>query len=248
MARYEQIAQLPNNEVKCTLCDDIIHNSGRLMEAHLHEKKHKELYMKSLMTTNNIIIRTVDLFCHICNHNISTSELISHVQSNSHQNNYSSIQKLVSLDGSFVDLPEAKSSDPFVYCMICDRSIEFMYVSVQNHITSQIHKEAKAMVLQPLNGIFAVEGHDQYLWCKVCQKFFDNYIEVIFQHVYESEHAKKMEKLLRLISGQNIEIEKYFQDYEDHTEFCAKCKIVVPCNMDNLQSHIKGRKHLKSSS
>lgn len=99
------------------------------------------------------------------------------------------------------------------------------------------------MVLQPLNGIFSVEGNDDYLWCKLCQIFFDNYVELIFQHIEESEHAKTMRKILRLIDGENITIDNYLQSPKQDKAFCKKCSIEVPCNVDNLQRHINGKKH-----
>lgn len=240
MAYYEDIAIMPNNFLKCVLCDEIMENNDRLIESHIDSRQHREQYMRRLMSHNSIITRSTEPFCQLCNHDVNIAELTHHVQSALHSKNLSSLIELIENDGKFIQIPDKNNC---IYCCICNSQINFTLELVKSHLESAKHKRARAMVLQPLNGIFSVEGNDDYLWCKLCQIFFDNYVELIFQHIEESEHAKTMRKILRLIDGENITIDNYLQSPKQDKAFCKKCSIEVPCNVDNLQRHINGKKH-----
>lgn len=240
MAYYEDIAIIPNNFLRCTLCDEIMENIDKVIESHLDNRKHRESYMKRLMSRNSLFIKNAELFCALCNHSIEISNLTRHVESSNHCRNLFAVKEVIEKDGKFTEISDDKNC---IYCYICNSEIEFGLQSVMNHLTTTRHSRTKSMVLQPLNGIFSVEDSNDYLWCKICQVFFDNYVELIIQHVEDSEHATTMRKILRLIDGQNVNIDNYLQSLRQDKAFCNKCKIEVPCNVDNLQSHVNGKKH-----
>lgn len=240
MAYYEDLIVQPNNCLECLLCAEVMENIDRKIESHLYSRKHRECYMRRLMARNSMFIKNTELFCHLCNHNVGISNLTHHVESTHHCKTLDRIKEFIEKDGNFLEISD---NDNSINCCICNSLIEFTLESVEGHVTSAKHCRAKVMVLQPLNGIFSVEDHNEYLWCKLCQKFFDNYVELILKHVEESEHAQTMRKLLRLINGQNITIDNFLQCLSQDKAFCKKCEIEVPCNVDNLQRHINGKKH-----
>lgn len=240
MAYYEDIALIPNNFLKCILCEEVIENKTSAIESHIEGRSHRELYMKRLMSKNSIVIQNSELFCCVCNQPVKIDQLTQHANTTSHTVILSRLDEIIKKDGRFMQIPDNSEN---IQCLICNSDINFNLASVEEHAQSEKHKRAKSMVLQPLNGIFSVEDHDEYLWCKICQKFFDNYVELIIQHVEDSEHSKAMSKLYRLIDGQHINIDGYLRSPRQDKANCNKCNIEVPCNVDNLQRHINGKKH-----
>lgn len=90
-----------------------------------------------------------------------------------------------------------------------------------------MHRRARSIAVQLYNGIFSVEESDDDLWCKICQVYFENYIEVIFEHVDENKmHLARLKNLLYLINGEDISIENYLTDPKEHATwkflFCHK--------------------------
>ncbi|PZC81305.1 hypothetical protein B5X24_HaOG212917 [Helicoverpa armigera] len=249
MAYHADIVVDQNGKTKCGLCKIFIRDSDIYIEEHLGDKEHTKMFMKRLMVQNNITVNGAKMKCSLCNHGGDASDFIHHIDSFQHKDALSSVKKLIEKDGGLLLLPETISNiGSSVNCLACDRCLDFTYESVKSHIESARHRRARAIAVQPSNAIFSVEDSPEDLWCKICQVYFENYIEVIFEHVDEDPvHIKNLAKIHRLIRNQNISIEKFLYDPKEDKALCKQCKIEVPCNIDNLASHIKGKQHKKSA-
>ncbi|XP_069362193.1 uncharacterized protein [Maniola hyperantus] len=242
MAYYEDIA-IKDFKLMCNLCKKLFpQNDDKIIEFHLNDKNHIDLYKHRTMVQNNIIIRENHTLCGLCKENVL--DIRAHIQSKKHKDIMSLINKLIEKDGAFLELPHNIQKRTEVHCTICDHSIEFTLEFVREHINGLRHRRARAMAVQPFNGIFSVEGSDDDLWCKICQIYFENYIETIFEHVDDNkEHNIRLTKILRLIEGQNIFIDAYLTNPTEDRATCNKCNTGVACNVDNLERHIKGKRH-----
>lgn len=250
MAYYTDIIEDKNGETQCGLCKISIRNSDIFIEAHLNDTEHANKYMERLYIQNNIEVNDRELNCGLCNSVTYVSEILEHLDSPQHNDKKNQVKKLVEKDGGLLVLPENISNiGSAVDCLACDRCVDFNPEAIKSHIETPKHRRARAIAVQPSNAIFSVENSDNDLWCKICQVYFENYIEVIFEHVDEDPgHTKNLRDIYRLIKDQNINIEKYLHDPKEDKALCKQCGIEVPCNTDNLERHIRGRQHQKSSS
>lgn len=244
MAYYEDIVYGVSNKVKCRLCNAAITNNNYSIDIHLNEKSHNELYVKRLMIRNSISFNGNQKHCFMCNMNFETN-LLSHIDSLSHQNVAKKIKTLIEKDGNWLELPRSISDNCAIGCLICNKLFEYSLKSVEDHIKTIHHRRARAIALQYYNGIFSIGGSNDVLWCKICRVCLDNYIEVIFKHVDDKEHTRYLQKIRRLIEGQNIDIEPFLTDPVEDKAYCNKCNTKVSCNVDNLERHIKGKIHNK---
>ncbi|KAJ8720947.1 hypothetical protein PYW08_006412 [Mythimna loreyi] len=248
MAYHADIIVDENGKTKCGLCKVFIKDSDIYIEDHLKDTEHSDMYLQRLMIQNNIVINGKKISCLLCNQVSDVAEVLHHIDSSSHKGKMSSVKKIIEKDGGLLVLPEDITTvGSKVNCLVCDGWVEFNQEAVKTHIESAKHRRARAIVVQPLNAIFSVEGSSEDLWCKICQVYFENYIEVIFEHVDEDPiHLKNIGKLNLLIKDQNIDIEKYLHDPKEDKALCKRCGIEVPCNIDNLDRHIRGKQHLKN--
>lgn len=242
MPYYEDIIVTEDGRTLCELCEIYI-STDDMIESHLDCEKHVSLYISRLMIQNNINAEVNKAYCLICK--VDLVDLMVHIQSSQHQRLMNEINEVIEKDRSFLVLPQnLNTNGSQVYCTICNNFMIFTLESIKDHVHSLKHKRARSMAVQPFNGIFSVEEHDDYLWCKVCQIYFENYIETIFEHVDDNkEHKTRLTKILRLIEGQNITIDKYLTQANEHSATCLKCNTVVACNVDNLERHITGKRH-----
>lgn len=242
MAYYEDIIITDDGRIMCELCQIYV-PTDNMIGPHLDTSKHQNSYVARIIVQNNINIQGKRAFCSICE--VHLSDLMDHIESVEHQRLMNSIMEIVQNDGLFIKLPKnSKDNKSQLNCLICNNIVTFTLDSLKEHVGSLKHRKARSMAVQPFNGIFSVEGCDENLWCKICQVYFENYIETIFEHVDSNkEHKKRLTKILRLIEGQNIEIDKYLANPNEHTANCLKCETVVACNVDNLERHIKGKRH-----
>ncbi|XP_072945503.1 uncharacterized protein [Epargyreus clarus] len=242
MAYYEDIVDI-GGQAKCILCEVYLPDDNNYVDTHINGDQHMGLYVKRIMINNNLVLQHSKPYCLICNSVVCNLE--DHIQSNQHQQRMDEIKYMVEKDGAFLEIPtKIAHKESEVHCTICDCTVGFEIKEIKDHIQSVKHKRARAMAVQPSNGIFSVEGTDDDLFCKICQLYFENYIECIFEHVDEDEkHTQTLNKILRLIKGQNITIEKYLTNVAEDKATCNKCSIEVPCNIDNLERHVKGKKH-----
>lgn len=242
MAYYEDIIIDDDGKTMCNLCEICILDDEAI-ESHLNCKNHNDLYIQRLMIQNNVIVRENKGHCLICKENLK--DLLGHIQSFQHQGLMLQINAILEKDGGFLELPcNIRESRLNVYCTICDGYIDFSLNKLEEHIHTSKHRRARAMAVQPYNGIFSVEGSNDDLWCKICQVYFENYIEIILEHVDEDkEHNTRLTKILGLIEGQNITIDKYLTNVTEDKAMCHKCNTEVSCNADNLERHIKGKRH-----
>lgn len=250
MAYYRDIiVDEESNKLKCSLCNKIfIYDSDISVDEHLSDLEHKNMHMLRLMIENNIVVSGKKIICHLCNQGSDVSDVSDHILSIYHKDKKSSVKKLIEKDGGLMVLPkDITKNGSLINCMACDRWVDFNQGAVQSHIESERHRRARAMAVQPLNAIFSVEDNNADLWCKICQVYFENYIEVIFEHVDEDPvHLKSLKKLHLLIKDQNISIEKFLYEPKEDKALCKQCGIEVPCNIDNLDRHINGKQHIKS--
>ncbi|CAH0591600.1 unnamed protein product [Chrysodeixis includens] len=245
MAYHADVLVDGSGKTKCGLCKIFISDSNVEIERHLNDKNHVKMNMQRLMVQNNIVAHNRQVICGLCDQIFDQSSIINHINSSRHQDMKASVEELIKNDGGLLLLPENITNlGSKVNCLACDCFIDFEFASIKSHIGSAKHRRARAMAVQPMNAIFSVEDSNDDLWCKICQVYFENYIEIIFEHVDEDPvHRKKLGKLLMLINGQNISIEKFLYDPREDKAYCKKCDIEVPCNVDNLERHIKGKKH-----
>ncbi|XP_031765060.1 uncharacterized protein LOC113512051 [Galleria mellonella] len=246
MAHYEDIVE-ENGELKCILCMDRIPDNKSCIEDHLNGDKHKHQIVQKVLVKNGMVFNNNNISCLLCNQtNIPLLNGGYHINNSSvHQKLLEQIKEIVEKDGAFLNLPNDVNNDK-VHCLICDVYFSFNLYNIENHINSDLHRRARSIVVQPLNGIFSVEDSDGDLWCKICPTYFGNYIEAIFQHVdNDKNHKLELRKLLKLVEGQNISIEKFLIDPKEYNAICEKCDTKVPCNLDNLERHIKGERHRK---
>lgn len=248
MAHYEDIIVLKDSEVKCILCEKILLDNNDCIKTHLDSETHKKFYVKRLFIQNNIVAKHNCIHCFICETSFSdVSNVISHITNSKHKTLINEITRYVEDDGAFIEIPNDKDGRATAFCSICNEIVDFMYDKVKDHINSSVHRRMRSIAVQPYNGIFSIEGNEDELWCKICQVYFENYIEIIFEHVDEDlEHLKRLKKLLYLINGQNITIEKYLTDPKEDKAMCKRCNMEVACNVINIQDHIKGKKHKNS--
>lgn len=239
MAYYEDIIITEDGKTMCELCQIYV-PSDNMIEPHLGTTKHQNYYILRIMVQNNINIQDNRAFCSICKTHLD--DLMDHIQSFEHEKLMNSITEIIKNDGLFLELPKNNISQ--MNCIICNNVVPFTLESLMEHVRSLKHRKARSMAVQPFNAIFSVEGCDDNLWCKICQVYFENYVETIFEHVDSNkEHKTRLTKILRLIEGQNIEIDNYLANPNEHTAKCTKCDTVVACNVDNLERHIKGKRH-----
>ncbi|XP_059061117.1 uncharacterized protein LOC131854011 [Achroia grisella] len=244
MAYYDDLTK-DNDKLKCTLCMDIIPGNKTYIEEHLNSDNHKDRILQRLLITNGMVIYHNDMHCLLCNEKNLQLSVGPHILSSCHQKHLEQIKVLVEADGSFIELPNDLNSNK-VHCLICDDYFAFKMCDIEDHIKRNTHRRTRAIAVQPLNGIFSVNCSDGDLWCKICPTYFENYIECIFEHVDNNKkHKMELGKLLRLVEGQNINIEKYLIDPSEDKAMCEKCDTKVPCNLDNLERHIKGERHRK---
>ena len=248
MAYHTDIIVDESGKTKCGLCKIFIHDDDISIEEHLNDTEHSNIYMQRLMIQNNIVLNGKKISCHLCNKVSDVSEVLNHIDSSNHKDKMSSVKKLIAKDGGLLVLPEDITTDSSVNCLACDRWVDFNQDAIKSHINSAKHRRARAMAVQPLNAIFSVEDNNEDLWCKICQVYFENYIEIIFEHVDEDPvHLKNIKKIHLLIKDQNISIEKFLYEPREDKALCKQCGIEVPCNIDNLDRHIRGKQHIKSS-
>lgn len=246
MAYHEDIIIDENDNTKCELCKIFISDSENSIENHLKDHNHTKLFMKKLMIQNNIMNKNNRIYCGVCEQVLEVTKVINHIQSSHHRDKMDAIKKITLKDGGFLILPEVITNrGSAVECLICNRTMEFNFNTIQSHVSTGRHKRARSIAVQPLNAIFSVDDTDD-LWCKICKVYFENYVEIIIEHVDEDpKHVKEINKLFRLIKDQNISIEKFLYDPKEDKAVCNKCKIWVPCNVLNLAGHIKGGKHIQ---
>lgn len=245
MAYHEDIVTDINGKIRCELCKILLRDGQTFIEDHLNDKEHVNLFMHRLMLQNGITMCDKRINCSLCEEGTDLKNVINHIQSSRHEDTFNSLRKIVTNDGGFLVLPETITNlGSKVDCLICNLTMKFNLDVVKSHIASERHRRARSIAVQPLNAIFSVEDSKDDLWCKICQVYFENYVEVILEHVDEDpKHLKELGKLFWLIKGQNITIEKYLYDPKEDKAMCNKCQIGVPCNLDNLERHIKGKKH-----
>lgn len=238
-----------SGKTKCGLCKVLLQDSDILIEDHLNDTEHANMIVQRLMTQNNIVMNGKKISCHLCNQVSDVTEVLKHIDSSNHKAKISSVIKIIEKDGGLLVLPEDVTTvGSAVNCLACDRWVDFNQDSIKSHIESTRHRRARAIAVQPINAIFSVEDYSEDLWCKICQIYFENYIEVIFEHVDEDPvHLKTIGKLHLLIKDQNISIDKFLHDPKEDKAMCKQCGIEVPCNIDNLDRHIRGKQHIKSS-
>lgn len=248
MAYHTDILVDESGKTKCGLCEISICDDDISIEEHLNDIEHSNMYMQRLMIQNNVVVNGKKISCHLCNQVCDVSEILNHIDGSHHKNKIGSVKKLIEKDGGLLVLPDETKIGSSVNCMACDRWVDFNHEAVKSHIDSARHRRARALAVQPINAIFSVEDNNEDLWCKICQVYFENYIEVIFEHVDEDPvHIKNLKKINMLIKDQNISIEKFLNEPKEDKALCKQCGIEVPCNIDNLASHIRGKQHLKSS-
>lgn len=245
MAYHTDIVEDQTGKIKCALCKVFIRNSDIFIEGHLNDKEHTKMFMQRLMIQNNITINGNQISCGLCHQVTDTSKVKHHIDSTYHQEIMASIKEIIKKDGGLLVLPENITNiGPAVNCLACDRYVDFELEAIKTHTASARHRRARAIAVQPFNAIFSVENSNDDLWCKICQVYFENYIETIFEHVDEDpEHTKELNNLCMLIKDQNISMEKFLFDPKEDKALCKKCNMEVPCNIDNLERHIKGKKH-----
>lgn len=245
MANYEDII-IKEGKMMCDLCKVLFPDDDiKLIKYHLNGKNHMGLYQQRIKVQNNIVAHPNSEFCRLCDENVI--DLTFHLESVNHREIMRLINNIVEKDGAFLLLPRDECEEITVHCLICDCATEFTLDSIKKHINDQTHLKARAIAVQPFNGIFSVEGSNDDLWCKICRVYFQNYIELIFEHVDENkEHNVKLSKILRLIEGENISIEEYLTNPTEDKATCHKCNTGVACNVDNLERHIKGKQHKHS--
>ncbi|CAK1542585.1 unnamed protein product [Leptosia nina] len=242
MAYYEDICEIENT-ITCILCKISLVNNSTAIELHINGENHKMFYIQRTLILNNM----QGNYCKICNSDFLD---LSHIQMSKHKEQLYQMQSLVEKDGAFIELPSnilqewaPSELGTNSHCTICDQYLQFTFKDINYHINSHKHKRSKAMALQPFNGIISVAGSDQDLWCKICQKYFANYIEKIFEHVDDKDHFIKLNKIVRLIDGQDITVDNYLTNTTEDKATCNRCKTQVSCNVDNLERHIKGKRH-----
>lgn len=244
MAYYEDIIETEHgNSVSCVLCSVSLENNNMAIELHTNGEKHKKNYIHRIMILNNIQRNR----CRLCFTKVTD---LNHIQTSEHQGHLQEIYNLVENEGAFIELPSSilqtwVSSDQGTraHCTICDQYVDFTDIEIKTHIQSSRHLRSRAMAMQPFNGIFSVDGSNDDLWCKICQKYFENFIEKIFDHIDDSEHYVKLSKIVRLIEGQDISIDTYLTNPTEDKATCNRCKTLVSCNIYNLDKHIKGKRH-----
>ncbi|CAH4034899.1 unnamed protein product [Pieris brassicae] len=244
MAYYEDIIETQDgNSVLCILCKISLENRNTAIELHISGEKHKKKYLQKILILNNVLSDC----CLLCYVQITD---LDHIQTSKHQGQLQEICNFVEKDGAFIELPSmilqpwaSTEQGTRSHCTICDQFVGFTVKDIKSHIQSPTHMRSKAMALQPFNGIFSVDDNNADLWCKICQKYFANYIEKIFDHIDDSEHYVKLSKIVRLIEGQDIVIDNYLTNSTEDKATCNRCKTLVSCNIDNLERHIKGKRH-----
>lgn len=246
MAHYEDIIY-DNDRIKCKLCSVYITNDDYLIETHVKHETHRDLEVKRTLIRNSVVIVENKFYCYICEKRMDEYELIKHFNHSLHEDGMEKVKNMVEMDGIFLQIPEEITNyGVSINCLICDRLIDYNIGSVRSHICSDKHRRARAIAVQPLNGIFSVEGNNDYLWCKFCAVYFENYIEVIFEHVdHDKDHKTEITKILNLIKDQNISIEKFLMDPTEEKAHCNKCGTNVSCTVFNLERYVKGKKHNK---
>lgn len=238
--------------IKCVLCNIKLPDENALIEKHVDSDNHKILYIERLFLRNGMTFSGRDGACQICDiARIPDLKCGEHIRSLKHQSVLEQIKTIIQKDGDFIDLPRQLPVNALDHtgakCLICDRDILFRLPDILKHISLASHKSARCMALQPLNGIVSVVDSDSkdgekdcnVLWCKICKVYFDNYVESIFEHVdNDKTHITNMTKLINLIEGQDITIEKFLINPKEDKAQCNKCNKEIPCNLDNLTSHI----------
>lgn len=249
MAYHTDIMIDSSGKTKCGLCEIFIQDNDIFIEDHLNDTEHSNLYMQRLMIQNNIVVNGNKVSCYLCKQVFNVSEVLHHIDSPDHKGQLGSVKKIIEKDGGLLVLPENISKiGSSVNCLICNRLVNFNHEAIKSHTESARHRRARAIAVQPLNAIFSVKDNDEDLWCKLCQVYFQNYIEVILEHVDEDPgHLNFFRKIQLLIKDQNINIEKFLHDPKEDKALCKQCGIEVPCNIDNLDRHISGKQHIKNS-
>lgn len=247
MAYYEDIIY-EDEKIKCSLCGVYLQDENRLIEAHIKSESHRcSEVSRTLVRQSIIIISHNNFFCRVCDKKLDNSNLNSHIHSSHHVMEMKKVMNVISNDGGFIDIPEKPSENGVdLKCVLCNDYVPFSMNSVQQHFSDERHRRARAIAMQAMNGIFSVEGSSDDLWCKFCRVYFENYIEVIFEHVDDNaEHKIRISKILNIIKNQNISIDKFLMDPKEDKARCHKCDKAVSCNIDNLERHVKGKLHNK---
>jgi hypothetical protein len=249
MAYYQDIIINDNGEIKCKLCDCKLTDDDISIESHVKDYNHQKFELKRVLMQQSVVIINNHYYCCVCDHIVDgDNNLRSHLLQVTHKNMLKTVKQLLKSDGSFLRMFVNPVNELLsMNCKLCNCDIEFK--AIAEHIGSMRHRRIRAIIVQPYNGIFSVEGDDEHLWCKICKVYIPNYIDVIFDHVDNNEdHITNWVKVLNIIKGQEITLEKFLTDPKEDKVCCKKCNTQVACNVINLNDHIKGNKHKTASS
>lgn len=238
------IVNVSDSTVKCVFCTVNLERQGNDIDEHVAEEKHKE--NAGLFEENGISFDDEDrVYCKPCNKLLLVDESISeHVDEEKHATWIAAISELI--ENEYLDISGYLASDAnnnSIFCEACDDEFLFSLSNVEAHVNGQEHRAKVVEKLKPMNGIFKVANNYE-MWCKLCDLYIVNSVNDIFQHIDEDEtHNEWLVTIDKLVADQSITIDEYLANEHEQNALCTKCDVKMPCNVENLEEHIKSTDH-----